>query len=208
MPCQKFSYNGPAGRCSVRILRDGRVLETRRYGKTFIPIDDPCADWFFSAKEQRKWANEAAWRASLPAGTEVTAESPPGTPVPLGHAPAAPKEPVLTAEAAFLARAKPYYACRIVPGPSAKDVAWEARDRAAYDTADATPGWKLSGGNYLWLAVQRGDDFIPVCRNDVGTVLRFLIGGKLLTFAEAGVQADAPLWRRKSEEDPTLIRVV
>ncbi len=191
---QKFSYAGPAGPCSVRVLPSGRVLETRRDGKTFISDDNPHGAWYFSTKEQRKWASEAEWRASLPAGTVVT-EAP-------GLAP--PTDP----EAVFRQRAFPHCACLIVPGPSAKDLAWEARDRAAYDAADATPGWKLSEGNCLWLAVEHGGAFAPVCRNSDGVVLRFFIDDKLLTFAEAGVSADAVLWKRKSDADPTLIRVV
>ncbi len=196
---KKFSYEGPAGRCSVRILPSGRVLETRRDGKTFISDADLYGEWYYiSTKEQRKWATEAEWRASLPAGTVVTGDSP------ALAVPPAPADP----EAVFRQRAFPHCACLIVPGPSAKDLAWEARDRAAYDAADATPGWKLSEGNCLWLAVEHGGAFAPVCRNSDGVVLRFFIDDKLLTFAEAGVSADAVLWKRKSDADPTLIRVV
>jgi hypothetical protein len=258
---QKFSYEGPEGLCSVIVIKGGRILETRRDGKTFIKSDTP-SDAHFSNGKQCKWANEEEWRASLPAGTvtrpphaptdeevlaratelittdhDMTADyqraetlqaefgipyvrawetldrawySAPPAPAP---APAPAADTLLTEaerESVFFERGRSYHATTLVKKPTAKDEAWASRDRAAYDTADPAPRWGLPpDGLFLWLAVQQDDAFIPVCRYTGGgqRILRFYVAGELLTMAEAGITAGAPLWRRKSEADPTLIRV-
>ena len=264
---QKFSYEGPAGPCSVVIITGGRILETRRDGKTFVNSVGTFAHLYLPKDQQRRWASEAEWRASLPAGTvtrpphkpteeEVTARAAAlfrahpsftyrnidarviheelGIPMKVARAamdavceknggaylslirsappPAQPIPPppaLLSAdEAAFYERTVPYKATLLVQKPSAKDEAWTARDRATYDTADPAPRWGLpTGGLYLWLSVQHGDAFVPVCRDHPSRTLRFLIDGTLRTFTEADIQADAPLWARVSEANPTMKRV-
>jgi hypothetical protein len=283
---QKYSYEGPRGKCSVVVIKGGRILETRRDGKTFIKCDHPYGAWHLSATEQRKWATEEEWRASLPANTVTKPPSRPTEAAVLGRAiaairgtiphrytgafavheelgipwnvavgvsrraeiinaatvvdealaekacvpleiirealaiappalavtekPAAPSAAAAAAdpEATFLHRIRLYTATRLDPKPSAKDEAWGRRDRAAYDAADPAPRWAMPTGHlFLWLTVQHGDAFIPVCHTDDSKILRFLVDGALVTMAEAGIRADAPIWRRKSEEDPTLVRV-
>jgi hypothetical protein len=316
---QRYSYDGPAGRCSVIVINGGRILETRRDGKTFIRSDDPTEE-HFSNTTQLRWPSEEAWRATLPAGTvtrppraptqeEVVERvralwtSDPDTPHPQAYAqtlrdelgvsdrevgaalrtvvfetlfaPALPppmatpkpkaSDAEVAARATALFRAHPYVAHRgidaqklheefgiprneaeaalrraqeqfrvpapppsaaagpeaffyertiitkatlLIKKPSAKDEAWESRDRAAYDTADPAPRWGLpEGGLYLWLAVQHGYEFVPVCRDIDSRTLRFYIDGALRTFAEAGISPTAPLWARVSEENPALRRV-
>lgn len=308
---QKFSYDGPAGLCSVIVIKGGRILETRRDGKTFIKTDDP-NEAHFSNTKQLRWPSEEAWRATLPAGTvtrppraasreellthaqglirenldpsrdvqrardmseefgisfqtawdildqawrlPAPAPAPPKASdaevaaratalfrahpyvahrgidartlhdefgIPLNEAEAAlrraqeqfrapaPAPALLSAdETAFYERTVPHKATLLIKKPSAKDEAWEARDRAAYDTADPAPCWGFPTGSvYLWLSVQHGDTMVPVCRDHPTRTLRFLIDGALRTFAEAGIAPTDPLWARVSEENPTLKRV-
>jgi hypothetical protein len=250
---QKFSYEGPAGPCSVIIISGDQILETRRDGKTFVSSVGTFTHCYLPREERRQWASEAEWRASLPTGTVTRPPHKPteeevatraaalfrehpcftyrnidarilheelGIPMKVaqtamdarfslvGPAPPPPPAPLSADEAAFYERTVPHKATFLVRRPSAKEEAWYSRDRAAYDTADPAPRWGFPCGNvYLWLSVQHGDDFIPVCRDHPMRTLRFLIDGSLRTFTEAGISPTAPLWARVSDANPTMKRV-
>lgn len=203
---QKLNHETPAGLCTVVVIRGGELLEIRRFGVTFTPHGYVSGGRVVCHpySQRRTFASLEEWRAAVGAGAESAA--PPSlattetTPSPA---------PTADPETVFWARINGFNCTRLVAAPSAKDEAWERRDRAAYDVADSTPRWAFpSGQKGIWLAVQAESRMIPVCINNDNRVLRFLVEGELRTLAEAGVPVDAPLWRRVSEEDPSLVRVV
>lgn len=221
----KYSYTGPSGRCSAVVMCNGRLLEIRRNGATFINRVGPLCTCPECSKrkhlpraERRTWPNYQAWRDSMepwpPAPAPVPALVVEEAAVPEPEAEAEDDAETVeesvseTPEERFYERTAPYMATALRKLPSEKDDAWTRRDREAYDAADASPCWALTGGElYTWLAVEKGDELIPVCRYNEDRVLRFAINSHLLTFEEAGISADAILWRRKSEEDPTMVRI-
>jgi hypothetical protein len=177
VPGTKIHYETAKGTCTIVGIRGGLWMEIRRFGSTFTPCG-------YVAGERVVCHPYSARRKF---GTEaewrafVDAECTPPAP-----APASP-------EACFWTRIQDIPCNRIFQVPSAKD--------------EAVIHWANADLSIIWLYVQTSHGIIPVCRNWKGRVLRFLVDGEFLTFAEAGIPVDAPLWMRKPGSDPTLVPV-
>ena len=220
MSATKISYDGPAGRCTVLHLADGRILEVRRDGATFGGV---------RCSERRMWNSKAEWEASLPIGTLFSDdESSSEATIPVeNNMIGNPKE-----EAYFFERAgrnepallrldlspkdKAFYkiveACamaerlRVSDALKGEDADRIRAARDAYDRASSKSVWipaKSDAPIKLWLSWN--GELLPVYVAREAGVIRFRRGNVLLTLAEVGAPRWAALWSLR--EDGRILRV-
>jgi hypothetical protein len=205
--------------CGGAILEDDLCAKCAAHLAAYAEEPGPRKGWFGRVTEDPlEWIPmlDTAWGQTRLAsgklkwnGEGAEAVAPPSPSIAVSEVETASDQAETAAdpEETFWARIMGLPCSKIYLLPSAKDDAWDRRDRAAYDAADPAPRLTLSASPHLWLAVQAESGFIPVCINTDLHILRFYVDGRLLTLTEAGIPVDAPLWRRKSDEDPTLVRV-
>jgi hypothetical protein len=167
-PGSKIYYETAKGTCAVVRIRDGRLLEIRRFGTSFTPEGCACGKCYLPYSARRKFATEAEWRSAI---HEAGAGS----------------------EERFWTRIEDMPCSSLFQKPTAKN---------------AAPRWEVGKDvQVVWIGVQTDRGIIPVFRNKRARILRFMVDGRLLTFAEANIPVDAPLWRRRDAVDPTLVPV-
>jgi hypothetical protein len=78
-PGTKIHYETAKGKCTVVRIRDGRLLEIRRFGSTFIPRGHVSGGRviYHPYKDRRKFATEAEWRVWVDSEVEGAAPASP-----------------------------------------------------------------------------------------------------------------------------------
>jgi hypothetical protein len=214
MPSKKITYMTPAGRNTVLVQGNGKIIELVRDGLSFPKS---------RSSEQRRWRTEAEWRATVPADA-VFVDGDGADAATVAVSPAGPS--CSPDDEYFLERAAANGAGRLALGLSPKDKAFygivqaaaEAERnrvagtiegkhtdairaaREAYDKASTEEEWEPAFPDQqitLWLSW--GGELMPVFANPEARVLRFRRGDRLLTLEEIMAPRWATLWSLRSD---------